>query len=225
MAIKYTVILSIVLLTGCGTAGGVVTSDAVPSSSGTINLADADAAPAPSSSGGSCGCTTGATGAAGAQGPAGPAGAQGPQGAAGPAGVGSAGPQGETGPQGPAGATGAAGQPGGQGPAGATGPAGPTGAAGSGISKANIYTATGLVHVGGGVYPTAGVAVAACTSGSDVLLTGGCQATMGFSITGFGPVNADADAGIPSYDCAVEESSTASGIGTGTATVVCLKMP
>jgi hypothetical protein len=219
MAIKY-IILSVVLLTGCSAGAGGVAADAVPSKTGTVNVADADAAPS-----GSCSCSdgmtgaTGPAGAAGAQGLAGPAGSTGPMGPAGPAGA-----QGDPGPQGSQGVAGAAGEPGAQGPAGAPGPAGPAGPAGSGISKANVYTVVSVVYIGGGSYPTGAAATASCKSANDILLTGGCQP--GNGVTGnFGPLNADADAGVPSYVCNFAESSTYSGISVCSSSAVCLAVP
>lgn len=176
MRIVLSVILSTLLLVGCGES---TTSSPAPSALSTQGSGEAgrdgrDGVPGPA-------------GAPGPQGPMGPMGPQGPAGPQGPKGepgaAGAKGDPGEPGPVGPMGPMGPMGPPGPQGPQGIPGPRGPQGESGVSITPDRIYTVDGpLVSV----LVNAGTAMstAACNEG-DVPLSGGCTTTAG-GITGFG---------------------------------------
>lgn len=162
MRIVLSVILSTLLLVGCGesTTSSPVPSAASAQGSGEAGRDGRDGVPGPA-------------GAPGPQGPMGPMGPQGPAGPQGPKGepgaAGAKGDPGEPGPQGPMGPMGPMGPPG---PQGIPGPRGPQGESGVSITPDRIYTVYGptVTVVANGSSETSFVACAA----GDVPLSGGC---------------------------------------------------
>jgi len=94
---------------------------------------------------------------------------------------GTAAAKGDPGPQGPKGDPGAAGP---AGPKGDPGPKGADGAPGAGITKSKItwVTESAIVPANG-----VGSAVALCKNDTDIILTGGCQVTIGGNLYAWGP--------------------------------------